>query len=67
MERGITNGTDETHFSPGATVTRAQTVTFLWRASDRPAANGTDKTHFSPASDCTRAQIVTLLYRDLGL
>lgn len=28
---GITNGTDSTHFSPDANVTRAQTVTFLWR------------------------------------
>ena len=28
----ITNGTDPTHFSPGKTCTRAQVVTFLWRA-----------------------------------
>ena len=27
----ITDGTDDTHFSPNATCTRAQAVTFLWR------------------------------------
>ncbi len=30
--KGITNGTDPTHFSPSASCTRAQIVTFLWRA-----------------------------------
>ncbi|MBC8535930.1 InlB B-repeat-containing protein [Feifania hominis] len=33
VEQGITSGTTATTFSPNATVTRAQTVTFLWRAS----------------------------------
>ena len=33
----ITNGTDDTHFSPDAGCTRAQAVTFLWRASGEPA------------------------------
>ncbi len=32
----ITNGTDATHFSPDATCTRAQVVTFLWRAAGEP-------------------------------
>ena len=32
----ITNGTDDTHFSPGKTVTRGQAVTFLWRAAGEP-------------------------------
>ena len=31
VEKGITKGTDETHFSPGEPCTRAQAVTFLWR------------------------------------
>ena len=35
---GITNGTSETTFSPDATVTRAQTVTFLWRAAAHRSA-----------------------------
>ena len=36
-EEGITGGTDATHFSPNATCTRAQAVTFLWRAAGSPA------------------------------
>ena len=38
LENGITTGTDAKHFSPNATVTRAQTVTFLWRLEGRPQA-----------------------------
>ena len=41
VERGITNGTSATTFSPDATVTRGQTVTFLWRDTGSPAAAGT--------------------------
>ena len=37
VEQGITQGTSETTFSPNETVTRAQTVTFLWRMAKRPA------------------------------
>ena len=36
-ENGITGGTDATHFSPNAICTRAQAVTFLWRAAGSPA------------------------------
>ncbi|MBR7033609.1 MAG: S-layer homology domain-containing protein [Clostridia bacterium] len=39
VEKGITNGTDKTHFSPSATCTRAQIVTFLWRAAGEPKAS----------------------------
>lgn len=35
-EKGITAGTSSTTFSPDATVTRGQTVTFLWRTADKP-------------------------------
>lgn len=38
VENGITNGTSAKTFSPDATVTRAQVVTFLWRANGRPTA-----------------------------
>ena len=34
---GITQGTDATHFSPDGICTRAQAVTFLWRAAGSPA------------------------------
>ena len=37
MENGITKGTDDTHFVPDGICTRAQAVTFLWRAAGRPA------------------------------
>ena len=33
---GITQGTDDTHFSPDGICTRAQAVTFLWRAAGSP-------------------------------
>ena len=41
VERGITNGTSATTFSPDDTVTRGQTVAFLWRNAGSPAAAGT--------------------------
>lgn len=37
---GITNGTDLTHFSPDLPCTRAQIVTFLWRAAGEPESAG---------------------------
>lgn len=40
VEQGITNGTSATTFSPDATVTRGQTVTFLWRNAGSPAVSG---------------------------
>ena len=36
VENGITQGTDATHFSPDGICTRAQAVTFLWRAAGSP-------------------------------
>lgn len=36
---GITSGTSPTTFSPNAAVTRAQTVTFLWRWDGEPEAD----------------------------
>ena len=37
VEKGITAGTDATHFSPDGICTRAQAVTFLWRVAGCPA------------------------------
>jgi len=37
---GITGGTDATHFSPLNITTRAQMITFLWKASGSPVAEG---------------------------
>ena len=36
VENGITNGSDDTHFSPYGKCNRAQVVTFLWRAAGKP-------------------------------
>lgn len=36
VNSGITNGTTDTTFSPNASCTRAQVVTFLWRAAGCP-------------------------------
>ena len=40
VEQGITSGTSATTFAPDATCTRAQTVTFLYRAAGSPAVSG---------------------------
>ena len=41
LEKGITEGTGAETFSPHASCTRAQTVTFLWRAAGSPEPTGT--------------------------
>ena len=46
-KNGITGGTDAVHFSPNATCTRAQAVTFLWRAAGSPAP----KSEVNPFTD----------------
>ena len=47
VENGITQGTDDTHFSPDGICTRAQAVTFLWRTAGSPAS----KTSAMPFTD----------------
>lgn len=49
-ERGITSGTGADTFSPDDTCTRAQAMTFLWRAQGSPAA-GTSNSFTDVASD----------------
>ena len=41
VEKGITNGTSKDTFSPKATCTREQIVTFLWRYENQPAPTST--------------------------
>lgn len=48
-DSGITSGTTSTTFSPGNTVTRAQAVTFLWRAAGSPQPSSL----VSPFTDVT--------------
>ena len=40
VSKGITSGTSATTFAPDMTVTRSQTVTFLYRAAGTPAVSG---------------------------
>lgn len=40
VEAGITDGTGEHSFSPNDGCTRAQVITFLWRAANSPGADG---------------------------
>ena len=41
-EKGITGGVDAAHFAPNATCTRAQAVTFLWRAAGSPTPKSSE-------------------------
>ena len=50
-ENNITNGTSDSEFSPEDTVTRAQAVTFIWRAMGEPSPKSTS----SPFSDITNS------------
>ena len=58
VEQGITKGSSETMFSPNATCTRAQIVTFLWRANGSPAVSG-NSAFTDVASDAYYAAAVT--------
>ncbi|MBP3660184.1 MAG: S-layer homology domain-containing protein, partial [Oscillospiraceae bacterium] len=49
MENGITAGVDDTHFGPALPCTRAQVVTFLWRAVGAPEA--TAESTFTDVTD----------------
>ncbi len=40
VEKGVTNGTSKTTFSPNDVCTRGQIVTFLWRSENQPAPSG---------------------------
>ena len=54
-EKGITSGTSADKFSPEQGCTRAQVVTFLWRAEGKPAPAGTD----NPFTDISAGQYYT--------
>ena len=41
-EKGITTGIDATHFAPTGECNRAQVVTFLWRAMEKPVASSAE-------------------------
>ena len=54
LENGITTGIDGTHFAPFGNCSRAQVVTFLWRANGSPVAGGT-----APFADVAEGQWYT--------
>ena len=47
VENGVTTGMDKEHFAPNAACTRAQMVTFLWRAAGSPVVEDVE----NPFSD----------------
>ena len=57
VANGVTNGTSATTFSPDTAVTRAQAVTFQWRASGSPVVS--DSSFGDVASDAYYANAVT--------
>ena len=65
-ENGITKGTSETTFSPEATVTRAQSVTFLYRAlsgapgEENPFLDVKDGTYYTDAVKWAAEKGITL-------
>ena len=50
VDKGITNGLPDTMFGPYASCTRAQIVTFLWRAAGSPEPKATSSFTDVPAS-----------------
>jgi|GEM_PF-1940637 len=58
VEKGITTGTTETTFSPDESCTRAQMVTFLWRAAGSPAAKTAEMPFTDVESDAYYYQAV---------
>ena len=51
VENDVTTGTTDTTFSPDMICTRAQAVTFLYRAAGSPAVNGKDMPFADVADD----------------
>jgi len=56
--RGITMGSTPTTFSPDAPCTRAQMVTFLWRAAGSPTPHGTGIRYTDVPADAYYAKAV---------
>ena len=81
VEKGITNGTDDTHFTPEQTCSTAHIITFLYRtmgigpngwykeaeewARGAGLLDGLDIT-VAPGVDCPRSDVVLYLFRELG-
>ena len=58
VDKGITNGTSATTFSPDASCTRAQMATFLWRAAGSPDPVGSTNPFTDVSADAYYAKAV---------
>lgn len=58
VDQGITVGASATKFDPNGVCTRAQAVTFLWRALGKPAAKNTAMSFTDVAADAYYADAV---------
>ena len=61
VDKGITTGTSATTFNPNGICTRAQAVTFLWRAAGSPAA----KSAVIPFADVKSGSYYYFIYRSV--
>ena len=65
VELGVTTGMDETHFAPENTVTRAQTVTFLWRYTGKPEAQAENPFEDVGAADYYYAPVLWAVEQEI--
>ena len=64
LENNITTGTSDTTFSPGKDCTRAQVVTFLWRAKNKPEPKTTKNPFTDVASGLSYSKAVLWAYEN---
>ncbi len=62
VDKGITNGSSATTFSPDASCTRAQMATFLWRAAGSPDPVGSTNPFTDVSADAYYAKAVQWAY-----
>ena len=65
LENGVTTGMDDAHFAPDNTVTRAQTVTFLWRLMNKPAPSGSQSFPDVPAGQYYSEAVAWAVEKDV--
>ncbi len=58
VEKGIVSGIDETHFAPDIPCSRAQMVSFLWRANMRPLTLSPERSFTDVTPDSYYAEAV---------
>ena len=65
VEQKITTGMTETTFAPSSTVTRAQTVTFLWRYAGEPEAQAENPFEDVDAADYFYAPVLWAVEQEI--